>query len=144
MYNQHEPVLRGNVSYIFQLALNASILTATSGELVVTHDVDPNPGTKDVVYLWKSLMESKIEDPFVIGPILAGQDAKRPPTMCRKCFTGYRRCARLHVALATNLRNAAATLGLVCHSSSTNPPRAPKRPRLTLSSQSESASTFTL
>ena len=99
-----------------------------------------NPGTKDVVDLWKSLMESKIEDPFVIGPILAGQDAKRPPKMCRKCFTAYRRCARLHVALATNLRNAAATLGLVCHSSSTNPPPAPKRPRLTLSSQSESAS----
>ena len=41
VYNQHESVLRGNVNYNFQLALNASTLTPTSGELVVTSDVNP-------------------------------------------------------------------------------------------------------
>ena len=41
MYNQHESVLRGNVNYNFQLALNTSTLTATSDELVVTPNVDP-------------------------------------------------------------------------------------------------------
>ena len=86
----------------------------------------------------------KIDDPFVIGQILEGQDAERPPKMCKKCFTAYRTCARQHVALDMNLRKAALTLGLACHSSSSDPPPAPKRPRLTLSSQSEGASYGTI
>ena len=48
-------------------------------------------------------------------------------------------CARQHVALDTNLRKAADTLGLVCRSSeASESPPAPKRPRLSLSSQSAS------
>ena len=98
-----------------------------------------NPSAKDVVDLWKSLMENKIDDPSVIGPILEGQDAERPPKMCKKCFTAYRTCARQHVALDTNLRKAADTLGLVCRSSeASESPPPPKRPRLSLSSQSAS------
>ena len=98
-----------------------------------------NPSAKDVVDLWKSLMENKIDDPSVIGPILEGQDAERPPKMCKKCSTVYRMCARQHVALDTNLRKAADTLGLVCRSSeASESPPAPKRPRLSLSSQSAS------
>jgi len=83
-----------------------------------------NPGAKDVVDLWKALMENKIHDPSVIGPILEGQDAERTPKMCKKCFTAYRTCARQHAALDTNLRKAADTLGLVCRSSeaSESPP----------------------
>ena len=98
-----------------------------------------NPGAKDVVDLWKYLMENKVDDPSVIGLILEGQDAEIPPRMCKKCFTAYRMCARQHVALDTNLRKAADTLGLVCCSSEASESHpAPKRLRLGLSSQSAS------
>lgn len=64
---------------------------------------------------------------------------KTPTKMCKKCFTVYRMCARQHVALDTNLRKAADNLGLVCLSSeASESPPAPKRPRLSLSSQSAS------
>ena len=98
-----------------------------------------NPGAKDVVDLWKSLMENKVDDLSVISPILQGQDNERPPKMCKKCFTAYRTCARQHVALDNNLRKAADTLGLVCCSSEAGEsPPAPKRPRISLSSESDS------
>ena len=42
-----------------------------------------NPGAKDVVDLWKFLMENKIDVPSVIGPILEGQDAERPQRCAR-------------------------------------------------------------
>ena len=88
-----------------------------------------NPSPQDVVDLWKSLIENKIDDPSVIGPILEGQDAERPPKMCKKCFTVYRTCARQHVALDTNLRKAADNLGLVCRSSeASESPPAPRGP----------------
>ena len=103
-----------------------------------------NPCAKDVVDLWKALMENEVDDPSVIGPILEGQDAERAPKMCKKCFTAYRTCAKQHVALGTNLRKAADILGLVCQHSeatasvSTSELPASKRPRLNLSSHSAS------
>ena len=101
-----------------------------------------NPCAKDVVDLWKALMENEIRDPSIIGPILEGQDAERAPKMCKKCFTAYRTCAKQHAALEINLRKAADILRLVCHyseaSESTSEPPASKRPRFSLSSHSAS------
>lgn len=97
-----------------------------------------SPDAKDVAGLWKDLMDSEMEDPIVIGQILEGQDADRPPKMCRKCFSAYRTCAKQHLTIDANLRRATVALGLDTSSciSSHEPPR--KRPRLSFSLPSES------
>ena len=59
VYSQHVSVLRGNINYNSQLALNASAFTTTSGEPVVMPDVHSQ--------LAPSLCEGKVCESGLLG-----------------------------------------------------------------------------
>ena len=81
MYSQHESVWRGNVNCNSQLALNASALTATSGELVVMPDIVPQ--------LAPSLCEDKVSLGLLGGRGESLEEERRASPKVRAAFLRF-------------------------------------------------------